>query len=64
MRIFIAGLVFLPVFVLLGDDGERLVSIDHYVRVRSAVPVIAGQDAEIYVERWSSRARYCGAGPL
>jgi pimeloyl-ACP methyl ester carboxylesterase len=33
----------------LGDDGERLLSVDHYVGVRSAVPAIAGQTAEIYV---------------
>jgi pimeloyl-ACP methyl ester carboxylesterase len=32
-----------------GDDGERLLSIDHYVRVRSAVPAIAGQSTQIYV---------------
>ncbi len=32
-----------------GDDGDRLLSIDHYVRVRSTVPVIAGQTAQIYV---------------
>jgi len=33
----------------LGDDGERLLSVDHYVGVRSAVPATAGQTAEIYV---------------
>ena len=31
------------------DDGARLVTIDHYVRVRSTVPVMAGQTAGIYV---------------
>jgi pimeloyl-ACP methyl ester carboxylesterase len=35
--------------VLYGDDGERLLSVDHYVRVRSAVPAISGQTAQIYV---------------
>ena len=49
MRFLIAALVFLPASLLLGDDSGRLVSIDHYVRVRSAVPVMADQDAEIYV---------------
>lgn len=31
------------------DDGERLLTMDHYVRVRSTVPSIAGQPAQIYV---------------
>jgi pimeloyl-ACP methyl ester carboxylesterase len=33
----------------LADDGARLLSVDHYVGVRSAVPAIAGQTAQIYV---------------
>ena len=49
MRFLIAALALLPGSILFSDDGERLVSIDHYVRVRSAVPAMAGQDAEIYV---------------
>jgi len=32
-----------------GDDGQRLLSLDHYVRVRSTVPAISGQTAQIYV---------------
>jgi pimeloyl-ACP methyl ester carboxylesterase len=35
--------------VVSGDDGERLLSLDHYVRVRSTVPAIAGQPAQLYV---------------
>jgi len=31
------------------DDGERLLRIDHYVSVKSTVPAIAGQIAEIHV---------------
>jgi pimeloyl-ACP methyl ester carboxylesterase len=31
------------------DDGERLLTIDHFVRVSSTVPAIAGQPAQIYV---------------
>jgi pimeloyl-ACP methyl ester carboxylesterase len=31
------------------DDGQRLLSIDHYVPVKSMVPSIAGQTAHIYV---------------
>ena len=34
---------------LRGDDGDRLLTIDHYVRVKSTVPAIAGQPAQIYV---------------
>jgi pimeloyl-ACP methyl ester carboxylesterase len=32
-----------------GDDSQRLLTIDHYVRVKSTVPAIAGQDVPIYV---------------
>ena len=32
-----------------GDDGSRLISLDHYVRVKSTAPAIAGQEAQIYV---------------
>ena len=35
--------------VARGDDGERLLTIDHYVAVKSTVPAIAGQPAQIYV---------------
>jgi pimeloyl-ACP methyl ester carboxylesterase len=31
------------------DDGQHLSSIDHYVKVSSTVPSIAGQPAQIYV---------------
>jgi pimeloyl-ACP methyl ester carboxylesterase len=31
------------------DDSSRLLTIDHYVRVRSTVPAIARQDAQLYV---------------
>lgn len=33
----------------ISDDGSRLVTVDHYVRVKSTAPAIAGQDALIYV---------------
>ena len=35
--------------IAFGDDGSRLLRVDHFVRVRSAVPAISGQDTEIYV---------------
>src|SRR3954466_10441526 len=31
------------------DDSARLLTVDHYVRVKSTVPAIAGQDVPIYV---------------
>lgn len=33
----------------IGDDGSRVVTVDHFVRVKSTAPAIAGQDAQIYV---------------
>jgi pimeloyl-ACP methyl ester carboxylesterase len=33
----------------IADDGARVVGVDHYVRVKSTAPAIAGQDAQIYV---------------
>jgi pimeloyl-ACP methyl ester carboxylesterase len=35
--------------VSFGDDGGRLLVIDHYVRVKSTVPAINGQEVPIYV---------------
>jgi pimeloyl-ACP methyl ester carboxylesterase len=35
--------------VTFGDDSERLLTIDHYVRVKSTVPALAGQEVPIYV---------------
>ena len=32
-----------------GEDGAQVLSVDHYVRVRSAVPAIEGQTTQIYV---------------
>jgi pimeloyl-ACP methyl ester carboxylesterase len=32
-----------------GDDSEKVLTIDHYVRVKSTVPAIAGQNAHVYV---------------
>src|SRR5262245_36347911 len=36
-------------FAASADDGEKLLTIDHYVRVKSTVPAIAGQTSQIYV---------------
>jgi len=53
----------LPVAVPLGaDDGQRLLSVDHYVKVSSTVPAMAGQAAQLYVrERVLAGAALRGA---
>jgi pimeloyl-ACP methyl ester carboxylesterase len=44
------------------DDGQRLLTIDHFVRVTSNVPAISGQLAQIYVrERVKAGAALRGA---
>jgi hypothetical protein len=48
--LWIAGLaVSFAVATPRADVGERLLTIDHYVRVTSTVPAIAGQPAQLYV---------------
>jgi pimeloyl-ACP methyl ester carboxylesterase len=42
----IAALLLVPCF---GGDGDKLLRVDHYVRVRSTVPSINGPTAQIYV---------------
>ena len=44
-----AFLVVAAMTILRGDDGDRLLTIDHYLRVKSTVPAIAGQQAQLYV---------------
>ena len=48
-KLSFVAVVFSLAHVSFGDDSERLLTIDHYVRVRSTVPAIAGQDVPIYV---------------
>src|SRR5215468_10513127 len=45
--------------VVAAEDSDQLLSIDHYVRVKSTVPSIAGQISQIYV-----RERARAATPL
>jgi pimeloyl-ACP methyl ester carboxylesterase len=45
-RLAIGLLAVLPLF---GENPERLLRVDHYVRVHSAVPAMAGQMEQIYV---------------
>ena len=50
MRFLAAGILALSVASLsFGEDSARLLTIDHYVRVHSTVPAIAGQDVPFYV---------------
>src|SRR5215208_3975991 len=35
--------------IVSGDDSGRLLTIDHFVRVKSTVPAITGQPAQLYV---------------
>src|SRR5258708_13891114 len=49
MRYTLALFGFLVLQPAFADDGERLLRVDHYVGVRSTVPVMAGQTAQIYV---------------
>src|SRR5258708_29754737 len=68
IRLFLLGL---PMLFLAGavngpaaaDDGERLLTIDHYVRTKSTVPAITGQPAQIYVRERAKAATVArGAG--
>src|SRR2546426_8624056 len=46
---FVALMVFCSIGISLGEDSEQLLTIDHFVRVKSTVPSIAGQQTQIYV---------------
>jgi len=45
------------------DDGSRLVTVDHYVRVNSTAPAIAGQEAKIYVREVALAHTVLRGGP-
>jgi pimeloyl-ACP methyl ester carboxylesterase len=45
----VALMVFCSIGTSLGEDSEQLLTIDHFVRVKSTVPSIAGQPTQIYV---------------
>jgi pimeloyl-ACP methyl ester carboxylesterase len=51
MRAAVAIILLVGFFVVpvVGDDSERILTIDHFVRVQSTVPAIAGQPAQLYV---------------
>jgi hypothetical protein len=33
--------------VTIGDDGSRLMTVDHYIQLKSTAPGLAGRDAQI-----------------
>jgi pimeloyl-ACP methyl ester carboxylesterase len=47
----------------LGDDGNHLLRIDHYVQVQSTVPAIAGQATQIYVREVVEASTVLRGGP-
>src|SRR5262245_16695990 len=52
MKRFVSlAVIFVPLLAasMAADDGEKLLTIDHYVRVKSTVPVMNGQTSQIYV---------------
>lgn len=62
--LLLSVLALVAVAPLRGDDSDRLLTIDHYVRTVSTVPVMAGQPAQIYVrERVLAGAAVRGAIP-
>ena len=48
-KLVLAACVLALAHLSFGDDSEHLLTIDHYVRVTSTVPAIAGQSVPIYV---------------
>lgn len=52
LGVFLASATVLGLFLTTSapaDDGDRIVTVDHYVPVHSTAPAIAGQITEIYV---------------
>jgi pimeloyl-ACP methyl ester carboxylesterase len=49
---------------LRGDDGQRLLTIDHYVKTTSTAPATAGQPAQIYVRERVQAGTALRAGSL
>jgi len=64
IRLLFVLSTFFLVSPLPADDGARLLSLDHYVRVRSSVPAIAGQTTQIYVQEVARAASVLREGTL
>ncbi|HVP69938.1 MAG TPA: hypothetical protein VMS45_01360, partial [Gemmatimonadaceae bacterium] len=47
---------FIPGALAQAGDADGLLTIDHYVPVRSTVPSISGQTTEIYVRERARRS--------
>jgi hypothetical protein len=67
MRFFVRyGTVLLALALtpaVFGDDGSRLLRLDHYVEVHSMVLAIAGQTTQIYVREVVEAATVLRGGP-
>jgi pimeloyl-ACP methyl ester carboxylesterase len=50
--------------IAFGDDGQRLLSMDHHVRVKSTAPALHGQDAQIYVREVVLAGTVLRGGPV
>ena len=46
------------------DDGSRLVTVEHYVRVKSTAPAFAGREAKIYVREVALAGTALRGGPV
>ena len=60
-KLIVAGL--LAAVCMLADDSQRILTIDHYVRVRSTAPTLSGQDAQIYVREVVQARTVTRGGP-
>jgi hypothetical protein len=51
-RMICGSLFFLLSAALFADDAQRLLRVDHYVRVKSIAPSMNGQISQSMCERW------------
>jgi pimeloyl-ACP methyl ester carboxylesterase len=49
---------------LRGDDGDRLLTVDHYVAIKSTVPGITGQMTQLYVREKATAGTVLRGGNL
>jgi pimeloyl-ACP methyl ester carboxylesterase len=54
-KLFLVLILLLPP-ISFAEDSDQLITLDHYVRVKSTVPSIAGQMTQIYVRERSKAA--------
>jgi pimeloyl-ACP methyl ester carboxylesterase len=58
----VSALLSLTAGSAIADDGQRLLTIDHYVLTKSAVPAIKGQPVQIYVRERARAATMARGG--